>query len=101
MKRKRVTWVCRLSQSLAGAADPSYLTGRAILTILQDVDRWRGSEELYQKEALGADPATDYENLFYGMRLTDGKYLTWGMFLNVYSKWHIRLTKVSWTSDTS
>jgi hypothetical protein len=62
--------------------------------MLGDLEPWHMSKELYEKEALGADPDNDYDGLLHGMKLDAPRYLDWEMFRNMCYKWHRRLAKV-------
>jgi hypothetical protein len=65
-----------------------------MMTMLADLDRWHASRDVYEAEALGANPNENFDGLFYGMRLDGARHLDWEMFRNMCYKWHRRLTKV-------
>lgn len=69
-----------------------------MVTMLDDLNRWHASREVYEAEALGTDPKEDFSGLYYGMRLDGDRYLDWDMFRNMCYKWHRRLTKVRITT---
>lgn len=62
--------------------------------MLGDINEWHSSKDIYDKEALGADPVEHYEDTFFGMRLDPPRYMDWELFRNMCYKWHKRLTKV-------
>ncbi|KAG7531987.1 hypothetical protein FFLO_03926 [Filobasidium floriforme] len=67
--------------------------GQCMMTMLADLDRWHASRDVYEAEALGANPNENFDGLFYGMRLDGARHLDWEMFRNMCYKWHRRLTK--------
>ncbi|TYJ56712.1 hypothetical protein B9479_002643 [Cryptococcus floricola] len=76
--------------------------GRCLALILEDLDKWHQSEEVYVKEALGITQSASGEEeeskrlpgmLFRSKSGEEMKQMTWQEFRNLYAKFHNALTR--------
>lgn len=67
---------------------------------MSTMDKWRASEQLYQSEGLGEDPAAPGIYKYQGLRVSASTVLQWEQFQKLCKKWHKKITKVSCHAGT-